>query len=103
MFHAKDDPNVPYERTSEFAEVTGAELKLLNRVVHISTDCVVRKYLGANQEVARRSRCRPRVGQQVGYAGLPPQCGREEPDQPANLTAKEAAGADQFAASSLRP
>jgi pimeloyl-ACP methyl ester carboxylesterase len=44
MFHAKDDPNVPYERTREFAEITVAKLKSLSRGGHISTDYVVRKY-----------------------------------------------------------
>jgi len=44
MFHAKDDPNVPYERTKEFAEITGAKLKTLKRGGHISTDYVVRMY-----------------------------------------------------------
>lgn len=42
--HAKDDPNVPYERTREFAELTGARLKSIRRGGHISTDYVVRKY-----------------------------------------------------------
>ena len=44
MFHAKDDPNVPYERTRLFAELTGATLKSLIRGGHISTDYVVRRY-----------------------------------------------------------
>jgi pimeloyl-ACP methyl ester carboxylesterase len=44
MFHAKDDPNVPYERTRKFSEITGVKLKTLNRGGHISTDYVVRKY-----------------------------------------------------------
>jgi len=44
MFHAKDDPNVPYELTKNFAEITGARLKTLQRGGHISTDYVVRKY-----------------------------------------------------------
>ena len=44
MFHAKDDPNVPYERTREFSEATGAKLKSLSRGGHISTDYVVRRY-----------------------------------------------------------
>jgi len=44
MFHAKDDPNVPYERTREFSKVTGAKLKSLSRSGHISTDYVVRRY-----------------------------------------------------------
>lgn len=44
MFHAKDGPNVPYERTKEFSELTGAALKSLARGGHISTDYVVRRY-----------------------------------------------------------
>lgn len=44
MFHAKDDPNVPYQRTREFAEITGTKLKSLNRGGHITTDYVVRRY-----------------------------------------------------------
>jgi dipeptidyl aminopeptidase/acylaminoacyl peptidase len=45
MFHAKDDPNVPYERSRLFADLTGATLKSLSRGGHISTDYVVRRYL----------------------------------------------------------
>jgi pimeloyl-ACP methyl ester carboxylesterase len=44
MFHAKDDPHVPYERTRLFAELTGAALKSLMCGGHISTDYVVRRY-----------------------------------------------------------
>jgi pimeloyl-ACP methyl ester carboxylesterase len=44
MFHAKDDPNVPYERTRQFAELTGAALKSIKKGGHISTDYVVRVY-----------------------------------------------------------
>jgi predicted alpha/beta hydrolase family esterase len=44
MFHAKDDPNVPYQRTSEFAKLIGAGLKSIKRGGHISTDYVVRRY-----------------------------------------------------------
>ena len=44
IFHAKDDPNVPYARTKQFAEITGARLKTLKRGGHISTDFVTRKY-----------------------------------------------------------
>jgi dipeptidyl aminopeptidase/acylaminoacyl peptidase len=44
MFHAKDDPNVPYEQTKKFVEMTGAKLKTLQRGGHISTDYVTRKY-----------------------------------------------------------
>jgi predicted alpha/beta hydrolase family esterase len=52
MFHAKDDPNVPYTRTKKFAEITGVKLKTLQRGGHISTDYVTRKYW-AHQEVRR--------------------------------------------------
>jgi dipeptidyl aminopeptidase/acylaminoacyl peptidase len=44
IFHAKDDPNVPYERTRKFAQLTGATLKPIKHGGHISTDYVVRKY-----------------------------------------------------------
>jgi pimeloyl-ACP methyl ester carboxylesterase len=44
LFHAQDDPNVPYDRTQKFAEITGSKLKTLKRGGHISTDYVVRKY-----------------------------------------------------------
>jgi pimeloyl-ACP methyl ester carboxylesterase len=44
MFHAKDDPNVPYARTKKFAEITGAKLHTLKRGGHISTDYVTRRY-----------------------------------------------------------
>jgi len=44
MFHAKDDPNVPYEVTRKFAEITGVRLKSLARGGHISTDFVTRRY-----------------------------------------------------------
>ncbi len=44
MFHAKDDPNVPYEGSRKFAELTGASLKSLQRGGHVSTDYIVRKH-----------------------------------------------------------
>ena len=44
MFHAKDDPYVPYEGSRRFAELTGGGLKSLQRGGHISTEYVVRKY-----------------------------------------------------------
>ena len=44
MFHARDDPSVPYQTTNKFAEITGAKLKTLKRGGHISTDYVVRRY-----------------------------------------------------------
>jgi pimeloyl-ACP methyl ester carboxylesterase len=44
MFHAQDDPFVPYRSVVKFAEITGAELKLFRRGGHLSTDMIVRKY-----------------------------------------------------------
>jgi len=44
MFHAKDDPSVPYQRTREFAKLTGAGWKSIMHGGHISTDYVVRRY-----------------------------------------------------------
>ena len=44
LFHAKDDPNVPYEGSERFAEITGVRLKPLKRGGHVSTDYIVRKY-----------------------------------------------------------
>jgi pimeloyl-ACP methyl ester carboxylesterase len=44
LFHAEDDPNVPFVGSKKFAEVTGVTLKSLKRGGHISTDYVTRKY-----------------------------------------------------------
>ena len=44
MFHAQDDPHVPYQSVKKFAERTGVKLKLLRRGGHLSTDVTVRKY-----------------------------------------------------------
>jgi pimeloyl-ACP methyl ester carboxylesterase len=44
MFHAKDDPDVPYESSRRFADSTGVTLKSLQRGGHISTDYITRKY-----------------------------------------------------------
>jgi esterase/lipase len=46
MFHAQDDPFVPYQTVVKFAEETGAELKLFRRGGHLSTEMIVRKYWG---------------------------------------------------------
>ncbi len=43
MFHAKDDPHVPYEGSKQFAELTGVKLKTLKRGGHISTDYIIRR------------------------------------------------------------
>lgn len=44
MFHAKDDPNVPYKSVSNFAKRTGVKLNTFERGGHLSTDFIVRKY-----------------------------------------------------------
>jgi dipeptidyl aminopeptidase/acylaminoacyl peptidase len=44
MFHAQDDPYIPYQSVRKFARVTGVRLKLLQRGGHLSTDLIVRKY-----------------------------------------------------------
>ncbi len=44
MFHAQDDPNVPYKSVVNFAKCTGVKLKLLRRGGHLSTDMIVRRY-----------------------------------------------------------
>ena len=44
MFHAQDDPYVPYRSVVKFARRTGARLKLFKRGGHLSTDLIVRKY-----------------------------------------------------------
>jgi esterase/lipase len=44
MFHAKDDPSVPWRSVERFARQTGVNLKLLARGGHLSTDVIVRKY-----------------------------------------------------------
>ncbi len=50
MFHAQDDPYVPYRTVVKFARLTGAKLKLLRRGGHLSTDMIVRKYWGEIRE-----------------------------------------------------
>jgi esterase/lipase len=44
MFHAKDDPNVPWQSSDAFARSTGSKLKLLKRGGHLKTEFVVRKF-----------------------------------------------------------
>jgi pimeloyl-ACP methyl ester carboxylesterase len=44
MFHAQDDPYIPYRSMVKFAEGTGVKLKLFRRGGHLSTDLIVRKY-----------------------------------------------------------
>lgn len=44
MFHAHDDPYVPYSSVKRFADRTGVKLKSFRRGGHLSTDHIVRKY-----------------------------------------------------------
>lgn len=44
MFHAKDDPYIPWRGVDHFARQAGIRLKLLSRGGHLSTEYVVRKY-----------------------------------------------------------
>jgi dipeptidyl aminopeptidase/acylaminoacyl peptidase len=44
MFHAKDDPYVPYKTVKNFASKTGVTLNLFERGGHLSTEMIVRKY-----------------------------------------------------------
>lgn len=44
MFHAKDDPYIPWRSVAAFAERAGIRLKLLAHGGHLSTQWVARKY-----------------------------------------------------------
>jgi len=44
MFHAKDDPYVPYKSVKNFADRTGVKLNLFARGGHLSTEMIVQKY-----------------------------------------------------------
>jgi dipeptidyl aminopeptidase/acylaminoacyl peptidase len=44
MFHAKDDPYVPYKSVKNFADKTGVKLNSLVRGGHLSTEMIVQKY-----------------------------------------------------------
>jgi dipeptidyl aminopeptidase/acylaminoacyl peptidase len=44
MFHAQDDPYVPYRSVRKFARITATTLTLLRRGGHLSTDAIVREY-----------------------------------------------------------
>jgi len=46
IFHAQNDPFVPWRSVKRFADSTGAKLKLFKRGGHLSTDFIVRKYWG---------------------------------------------------------
>ena len=44
MFHAKDDPYVPYQSVKRFAARTGVTLNLFERGGHLGTEMIVQKY-----------------------------------------------------------
>lgn len=44
MFHAKDDPYVPYQSVKRFADRTGIVLKSFRRGGHLKTEYIVQKY-----------------------------------------------------------
>ena len=44
MFHAKDDPYIPYKGVKRFADAAGIKLNTLTRGGHISTEYIIRKY-----------------------------------------------------------
>jgi dipeptidyl aminopeptidase/acylaminoacyl peptidase len=44
MFHAKDDPYVPYRSVKNFADRTGVELNSFRRGGHLGTEHIVQKY-----------------------------------------------------------
>jgi len=44
MFHAKDDPYIPWKIVDDFAKRAGIKLKLLSRGGHLRTEHVVKKY-----------------------------------------------------------
>jgi acetyl esterase/lipase len=44
MFHAKDDPFIPWKLVEGFAKRAGISLKLLSRGGHLKTEYVVQKY-----------------------------------------------------------
>ena len=44
MFHAKDDPYIPWRGVRDFADRVGARLRLLPRGGHLSTQTVIRRH-----------------------------------------------------------
>jgi pimeloyl-ACP methyl ester carboxylesterase len=44
MFHAKDDPYVPYKSVKRFADQTGVTLNSFARGGHLSTEMIIQKY-----------------------------------------------------------
>jgi predicted alpha/beta hydrolase family esterase len=44
MFHAKDDPYIPWQMVDGFAKEAGIKLKLLARGGHLKTESVVQRH-----------------------------------------------------------
>ena len=44
IFHAKDDPYIPWRAVSRFAVAAGIKLRLLARGGHLKTEHIVRTY-----------------------------------------------------------
>jgi hypothetical protein len=44
MFHAKDDPYIPWKTVDRFAKQVGAKLTLLSRGGHLSTSKIIQQY-----------------------------------------------------------
>jgi dipeptidyl aminopeptidase/acylaminoacyl peptidase len=44
MFHAKDDPYVPYKSVKRFADQTGVTLNSFTRGGHLSTEMIIQRY-----------------------------------------------------------
>ena len=44
IFHAKDDPYIPWRSVNRFAKRTGSKMKTLARGGHLRTECIVQKY-----------------------------------------------------------
>jgi pimeloyl-ACP methyl ester carboxylesterase len=44
IFHAKDDPYIPWQSVSDFANATGIRMRLLRRGGHLRTETVVHTY-----------------------------------------------------------
>jgi pimeloyl-ACP methyl ester carboxylesterase len=44
LFHAKDDPSIPWRSVDKFARQTGVKLKLFARGGHLKTEFIVQKY-----------------------------------------------------------
>jgi dipeptidyl aminopeptidase/acylaminoacyl peptidase len=55
LFHAKDDPYVPWRSVEHFAQKTGARLMLLNKGGHLSTNRIVPHYWKTIENFFRKS------------------------------------------------